>query len=184
MSNRNVKVARKKLDILVDTLQEREITIPSLCRYLNNTFNSMSIRFTSKLDDFFSISGFFAGSVKLDNELRYNIHIDYDEKGFKINPKELLIDEIFPVIVHEFRHGYQERQRGKKQLKHQHRSASDDFSYLSDKDEIDANAFEAANCPNSSNWLFSRYKEIFSKDYPEYYHRFLKKAYTYGILNK
>lgn len=183
--------AEKKLDQLIEKIGDKKMTIPTICRYLNKTFRPMSVRFTSKLDNHFAITGLFGGNFKVEDELRYNIHISYDRKKEKIFPADWLINEVFVVMVHEFRHGHQETKRKKKILpiqrslkfKHSMKNIQDSVNYLSDYDEIDAYAYEVAysikHGQKRNFWITQQYKKTLGKYAPKLYKRFLKKVYLF-----
>jgi hypothetical protein len=187
-----VQIAEKKINRLIEEIGDRKMTIPTLCRYLNKTFRSMSVRFTSKLDDYFAITGMFGGNLKVEDELRYNIHVHYDRKKEKIFPADSLLEAIFIVMVHEFRHGYQDTRRRKRILpiqrtlkfKHSVKTVQDSVNYLSDYDEIDAYAFEVAHAIKNGHkgyfWITQQYKKTLGKHAPELYKKFLKKVYLFS----
>ena len=98
-----VRSAKKKLSRLEKKLGDHDLTVRSICQHLNKEFRSMSVRFTSEYSDSYSITGFFAGAVKMENELLYNIHINYDDVMRRV-PAAWFIRELESIIVHELRH--------------------------------------------------------------------------------
>jgi len=178
---RNVTVAKKKLDAVIDRIGDREIRIPIFCRMLNKEFQSLSVKFKSKQMEFYSLSGHYGGDVKYDDEGRYNVFITYAKDEIMIHPRECK-DDIFSVMVHEFRHGYQHSKRPKKIFKKYYRDIVGDetFNYLSDYDELDAYAYETAfTRPSWNDWITHRYRDVVGKVDPKIYHRFLTKVYKF-----
>jgi hypothetical protein len=189
---RNVKIARKKLDQVIAQIGDRHIRMPILCRYLNKAFKSLKVRFTSKQGDDYSMSGNYAGDHRDPDEGRYNVLLTYNknEKTFKPNLifEDNFYDDIFAVVVHEMRHGYQYRKRGglrfEKQFKaNKFNEVSDEVMYLSDSDELDAYAYEVATAQkygHRASWVIERYKRYFKETNPKIYNRFLNKVYKYA----
>jgi hypothetical protein len=189
---RNVKIARKKLDRVAAQIGDREVKFSVLCRYLNKEFESLSVRFKSKAEEYYSfcVSGFFNSysTVEFD-EKRYNVNITYNKTTPYVNPNKIL-GEILLVLVHEFRHGHQDSRRGLKLLpadkapkfKHFNKKLQENVLYLSDYDELDAYAYEAAYAAKlnrDNSWIVNRYKKVLGKHAPKLYFRFLKKLYLF-----
>lgn len=190
---RNVTIAKNKLRKVAARLGDGPILLRVLCRHLNKEFKSMSVRFRSEAADYFSISGYFSPFHYLDPEegLKYNVLIHYDNKDSKLVPTRFIWNEILLVLVHELRHGYQDKSRGmvllpferRPKFKHRYKSVAATVDYLSDYDEIDAHAFEAAYAVTHgipADWIHKKYKRVLGKYAPTLYQRFLKKLYLFS----
>jgi hypothetical protein len=191
---RNITLAKNKMERVARKIGNRRLSMPSICRHLNNEFNSMSVKFRNKKGDFFSVSGHYSGSRwDGDDDLMYNILIIYDQKTYKVSKD--FYQEIFIALIHEFRHGYQHRKRRHKNInkkaKYMDKRYPIAFSYLTDYDEIDAHAYEVAhvfrnyiqdtsNRHITASWVINRYRKIVAKYDEKLYNRFLKKVYIFA----
>ncbi len=197
---RNIKVAENKLNKVIKGIGNRDVKLPILIRYLNKEFQSLSVKFKSCKGEFFSISGYYSGNNKNSNDSRYNVEITYEINDNIIIKTRLkdLIDQLLIVLIHEFRHGYQDRKR-KFRFKNNNalfwrvqklsKKFGIDFNmmeyyYLIDYDEVDAYAYELAYVLRSSksetidnSFIVSRYKKIVATFNQKAYNRFLKKVY-------
>ena len=115
------------------------------------------------------------------NECEKNDTFFFDAVGL-----ELLINELFTCLVHEKRHRYQFRKKGKANVRRYKSSVADldlkyDMEYYGDADEIDAYAQEAVIEMRLIGYSASmeKYQELFAKNDPVVYNRFLKKCYKF-----
>ncbi len=191
---RNITLAKGRMKKVSERIGNKRLSMPTICRYLNDEFNTMSVKFRSKKGDFFSVSGHYSGSRwDGDDDLMYNILIIYDQKTYKISTE--FYQEIFIALVHEFRHGYQFRKRRNRDVNKKARYTDKryplSFSYLADYDELDAHAYEVAyvfrnyiqdtsNRHITASWIINRYRKIVAKHNQKLYNKFLKKVYVFA----
>jgi hypothetical protein len=200
---RTHKIIRNKLNSV-----RRKLKFPVdaavLSRVLNEEFKAMKVRFRITCGWYYSVEGYYNAYRESTDEPIYAIDVSFDlfecddhiiEGKFLNNDK--FFDEIYYTLVHEFRHGYQNRRRNHKYLKPSKRYynplATGTFHYYSFYDELDAYAYEAADAivvtPKSfmkalkSNWIVRRYRQICKKDAPKVYNKLLKKIYVNVINN-
>jgi hypothetical protein len=139
----------------------------------------------------YTIGGFF-NPIKQFGESDIELYIVFNEndkdKMFIINPlaAQFIIDEMFKTYVHEKRHRYQFRKKGKANVRRYKSSVADldlkyDMEYYGDADEIDAYAQEAVIEMRLIGYSASmeKYQELFAKNDPVVYNRFLKKCYKF-----
>jgi hypothetical protein len=191
---RNIKSAKKRLERVIDKIGYEKISMVSFCRLMNREFKPMSIRFHSKKSDYYSVSGNYMGNCDRDEELRYKIDITWDRSEHKFKPTRSFYMDIFMVLVHEFRHSYQDRKRNitleswhrTPKFNHPKKKVVEEVNYLSDYDELDAYAYEVAFVFNMgtrktimSSWIVNRYRKALGKHAPKLYNKFLKKVYLY-----
>ena len=176
---RTLKIVRNKLERIKQNLSV-PVTPEALSRALNKEFKSMKIRFKIEGLWQYYIEGEYNSCRHSTDEPLYNIMIWYDiGDEFHRQIKNIFFEEIFYVIIHELRHGYQARQRNHKYLKPpKMRTNKEYFSFY---DEVDAYAFEAAvaikDIENTGHWIIERYRNLFPKDNPKVYNRLMKKIY-------
>ena len=178
---RNVKIAEKKLKRVAAKVGDSPVRLSVLCRYLNEEFKSLSVRFRSEAGTYFSVHGYFSPDHMNDpDDKRYNVVMIYDRADPKLVPARYIWDSILGVLVHEFRHGYQEQKRGFA-ASPSFKNTNTNLAYLSDYDEIDAYAFEAAYAIKNKmphTWIKRKYKAIAISS-PKVYNKFLKKLYLF-----
>lgn len=191
---RNITLAKKRMSLVAKRIGNKRLSMSSICKHLNAEFNSMSVKFECKKGDFFSVSGHYSGSRwDGDDDLMYNILIIYDQKTYKITKD--FYEEIFIVLVHEFRHGYQNRKRRHKIIDKKSKYVDKRyplyFNYLTDYDELDAHAYEVAyvfrnyiqdtsNRHITASWIINRYRKTVAKYNQKLYNKFLKKVYLFA----
>ena len=115
------------------------------------------------------------------NEIDKKCFFDISEGGAR-----LIIDELFKTYVHESRHRYQFGKRRKSHMR-KYKSNVDDselqyeMEYYGDADEIDAYAQEAVIEMRLIGYsaALEKYQELFAKNDPVVYNRFLKKCYKF-----
>jgi hypothetical protein len=191
---RNVTSAVKRLDRVIAKVGDNEIKIPVFVRLLNKEFETLSVKFRSKQHEYYSISGYYSGKIKDEDDSRYNIFITYEKTDNTLYPIGIRSD-LLAVIIHELRHGYQDNKRHNR-LKYGGASfdrmvkASDaiqndkqeEFNYLANMDEMDAYAYEVAYSKKQgerSSWIINRYKNVVAEQDPKLYNRFLTKVYKF-----
>lgn len=115
------------------------------------------------------------------NEMDKKTLFDVSECGAR-----LIVDEIFKTYVHENRHRYQFRKKGKACARQYKSTVADldlqyEMEYYGDADEIDAYAQEAVIEMRLIGYsaALEKYKELFAKNDPVVYNRFLKKCYKF-----
>jgi hypothetical protein len=190
---RNITVAKNKLKKISHKLSDKKLSVVSLCRYLNKEFRNLSVKFRPKKGDFFSIAGEFAGDVRYDNELRYNVDITWDKNQKYFIPTKDFYHQLLLTMIHEFRHGYQERRRNNKEImpwfrhpkfQHPKKDIVEEVNYLSDYDELDAHAYEAAyelkHRKSKRSWVVNRYRKNLAIHNPKLFNKFLKKVYLFS----
>ena len=195
---RNLKIAESKLNRVAALIGSDPVPFSTICYYLNKEFKSLSVKFRSKGHTDYSISGHFNPYRERDEgDLRYNILITYDKR--KTNKNSTFIadnqfwKEIMLVMVHEFRHGYQNQQckhnigiKSNSKFKNLSKFVREEINYLTDPNELDAYAFESAyamknNISNCHNyWTVERYRVFVGKYDPKLYNKFLKKVYLFS----
>lgn len=189
-------LAKKKLDKIAKQIGYRKLQYNVLSRILNKEFKSMRVKFsflssTTGLGEFVIMNGWYNGCSD-DDGYRYEIEITKDNNQKYIKPrKHGFFEELYFVLMHELRHGYQDRSRKYKAI-HDHCSAriprdldadtARTLQYHSMNDEIDAYAFETAEAIRMGKkdyWIIDRYRKI-GTHLPDVYNRFLKKVYLFS----
>lgn len=139
----------------------------------------------------YTVGGFFNPKKEYgESDIELYIVFNENDKNSKLNICEsgskLIIDELFKTYVHEKRHRYQLRKRGLKFCRKYKSSVANeelkyDMEYYGDCDELDAYAVEAAIELKILNFscTIEKYRELFAKNDPVVYNRFLKKCYKY-----
>jgi hypothetical protein len=139
----------------------------------------------------YTVGGFFH-QMKQYGESDIELYIVFNENDknmlFPIcqNGAKLIIDELFKTYVHEKRHRYQFRKRGKASARRYKCPISDlklkeEMEYYGDSDELDAYAQEAVIEMRTMGYsnAMEKYKELFDKHDKKVYNRFLKKYYKF-----
>jgi hypothetical protein len=139
----------------------------------------------------YTVGGFFDPMKQFgESDIQLYIVFNEDDKKLKLNICEsgakVIIDELFKTYVHEKRHRYQFRKRGKVFCRKYRSSVADeelkyDMEYYGDYDELDAYAQEAVIDLRmlSFSCIMEKYQELFAKNDPVVYNRFLKKCYKF-----
>ena len=139
----------------------------------------------------YTVGGFFDPMKQFgESDIQLYIVFNEDDKKLKLNICEsgakVIIDELFKTYVHEKRHRYQFRKRGKVFCRKYRSSVADeelkyDMEYYGDYDELDAYAQEAVIDLRmlSFSCIMEKYRELFAKNDPVVYNRFLKKCYKF-----
>lgn len=139
----------------------------------------------------YTVGGFFDPMKQFgESDIQLYIVFNEDDKKLKLNICEsgakVIIDEMFKTYVHEKRHRYQFRKRGKAFCRKYRSSVADeelkyDMEYYGDYDELDAYAQEAVIDLRmlSFSCIMEKYQELFAKNDPVVYNRFLKKCYKF-----
>ena len=139
----------------------------------------------------YTVGGFFDPMKQFgESDIQLYIVFNEDDKKLKLNICEsgakVIIDEMFRTYVHEKRHRYQFRKRGKVFCRKYRSSVADeelkyDMEYYGDYDELDAYAQEAVIDLRmlSFSCIMEKYRELFAKNDPVVYNRFLKKCYKF-----
>ena len=139
----------------------------------------------------YTVGGFFDPMKQFgESDIQLYIVFNEDDKKLKLNICEsgakVIIDELFKTYVHEKRHRYQFRKRGKVFCRKYRSSVSDEelkynMEYYGDYDELDEYAQEAVIDLRLLNFscIMEKYQELFAKNDPVVYNRFLKKCYKF-----
>lgn len=139
----------------------------------------------------YTIGGFFdpnkqSGESDIELYIVFNENDRHSRLNICENGSKLIIDELFKTYVHEKRHRYQLRKRGKKFTRQYKSRITDldlklDMDYYGDCDELDAYAQEAAIELRLCNFscIIEKYRGLFAKNDPVVYNRFLKKLYKF-----
>lgn len=199
----NLRRVKKILETLRTRWGKRaQLDYRVLCRTLNKKFKSLHIVFrfrarpyTNEFKDnaTWFIEGFYNRRVpgfEIDDPL-YEIKIvrRSNIKMFTVN--KWFWDELYLVIAHELRHGYQYRRRNGKMIFRTERTDLNPKAdkYLCNFDEIDAYAFEAAiewRMKGGNIMKLSPVKKYYMKcrrkAMPEW-RRFIKKVYKYSSFS-
>jgi hypothetical protein len=190
---RNLKIAQKKLDKIAAEIGNGKIRSRTLIRKLNKEFKSLKVRFSTRHDPkmYKSITceGLYNGRVKDQYDAIYSIIIIKDTKEVWIKPRRhAFFMEMYLILAHEFRHGYQDRRRKyrvnireKATFHHFNKYVRDDVRYLIDYDEVDAYAFETAEelrlngLSISDLQTTSVYRTMYGKKIKKYAHKHYKR---------
>jgi len=139
----------------------------------------------------YTVGGFFDPMKQFgESDIQLYIVFNEDDKKLKLNicgsGAKVIIDEMFKTYVHEKRHRYQFRKRGKVFCRKYRSSVAEeelkyDMEYYGDYDELDAYAQEAVIDLRmlSFSCIMEKYRELFAKNDPIVYNRFLKKCYKF-----
>lgn len=139
----------------------------------------------------YTVGGFFDPTHQFgDSDIEMYIVFNEDDKklifGISEEGAKFIIDEMFKTYVHEKRHRYQFRKKGKAFARHYKSPVADldlqyEMEYYGDADEIDAYAQEAVIEMRLIGYSASmeKYQELFAKNDPVVYNRFLKKCYKF-----
>ena len=139
----------------------------------------------------YTVGGFFDPKKEYgESDIELYIVFNKDDRNLKLNICEggakLIINEMFKTYVHEKRHRYQFRKRGTVFCRKYRSSVTNeelkyDMEYYGDYDELDAYAQEAVIDLRllSFSCIMEKYQELFAKNDPVVYNRFLKKCYKY-----
>lgn len=190
---RNIRIAEKKLNKVATFIGDNPVRLSTICYHLNKEFKSLSVKFRSKLHNHYSISGHFNPyRFRDEGDMRYNVLITYEEKQ-KIVADKQFWEELMLILVHEFRHGYQNRKcpqniglKYSAKFNHLSKFVRAEVSYLTEPNELDAYAYETAyaidkNMANWHNhWTIERYRVFVDTYAPKLYKKFLKKVYLFS----
>ena len=189
----HLTLAKKKLDKVAKEIGYRKVTHSVLSRLLNREFKTMRVKFSflssaTGLGEYVTLSGWYNGGCDDDGYL-YEIEITKDNSQKYIKPRAHgFFRELYLVLVHELRHGYQARSRKYKKVRDRYSrripkmvdvDTKKMLRYYSSKDEIDAYAFETAEAIKAGMkdyWMFKKYREV-GQYLPDMNKRFLKKVY-------
>jgi len=186
---KNLLVAKKKLEkIRKEVLSwNPDIKAALVSRRFNKEFKTLSVKFRfEKMNNYFA-AGEYDPYRESTKEPKYLIYLGYDKRfsiWFWLNT-DMFYEEVYLILSHEFRHGYQHRKRKYKVLFHNKR-ISTLFDYYTNKDELDAYAFEVAKAFEMykkkkmlfcNYWVIDAYKKVVKPISPKMYNRFLKKVY-------
>jgi len=192
-STRNARIAYKKLEKIALKVGYGKVDYKILSRMLNREFKSMKVRFRFKrvdgLDDYISATGYYI-PPHFGDDHRYEVQVFYGGKTQKLRRK--FYTEIYFILVHEFRHGYQYRARKfrhrrppDKSFLHASKPFQEEIRYLMDYDEIDAYAMEIAESRRMGCELVYRqanyqvYKDTIPK-MTKPWKKLMKKIYKYS----
>jgi len=188
---RNTRIAKKKLDAIAKKIGYRKIHYLVLSRMLNKEFKSLKTNFRFQRavarGSFFTAAGSYSPPNTSDSPHRYTVYICRDGRIKYVKPRKAFFRDVYFVLAHEYGHGYQHRTRKfrnryekKQSFRHKNKKTQEMVRYLSDYDEIDAYAFEAAEAAKmgESTYTVRQYDEI--KEYaPKAWKRFHKKVYLF-----
>ena len=196
---RNENIAKKKLDAIAKRIGYRKVYYVVLSRMLNEAFRSLKVRFkfvqSPDLDEYFIFTGEFNPHIDGRDNI-YSVYIGRSLEHKYIKPRKGFFDELYLVLVHEFRHSYQYRKRNNRIIPepknlffHKNLDIQENVRYLSDRDEIDAHAYEASFEIRMKNITFSealaklehvqKYKKYLKKHSPDDWKQFIKKLYLH-----
>lgn len=195
---RNEDKAKKKLKAVADKVRGRSIKFSSLSSILNKEFKDMPVKFIFrgiKTPDknWFALGGEYSCDAERTDKSdpKYTVTLEYwnghpnidslPEKEFN-----LIFNDLYYILCHEFRHGYQERKRNHKNIRTRFRNitVTNRMShYYASYDELDAYAYETAlymketGSGITTSWVWKKYKELFCNCDKVTYNRFMKKVY-------
>ncbi len=184
---RQIRIAEKKLAIVAAEFGNKSADVRVLSRRLNREFKSMKVRFkTKQVNEFFgyAIDGEFNRYTDMEyGEGRYNLTFYYDPKHPIIGVKSALTDIIL-ILVHEFRHSWQDRNRTYHThelvppFNYSNKHVQKQVRYYGCPSELDAHAYDAAYARHHGldwKWAIKRYKKYLGKHLPHLYRKFLNR---------
>ena len=190
---RNLDIAYNKLEKLKKEaeLWKMDINASMISRKFNKEFRSLSVRFQFHIMDTYFAAGEYDPHRDSTEDPKYSVFLGYD-RNFSIwlwvNTIEFY-EEIFLILAHEFRHGYQHRKRKYKTFSRPHRKRmATMFDYYKNADELDSYAYEAAHAVKlfeskkssvKDYWVAEVYRREVKPVSLKAYKRFLKKLYLH-----
>jgi len=193
---RNLKIAYNKLEKLKQEASkwDHDIRPCEVSRRFNREFESLSVRFQFDGIDTYLSAGEYDPDREDSTDPKYRVFLGFNKEHriwFWVNTDELY-DEIFLILAHEFRHGYQHRICGYKVgwYKHDYAAKTQSlYDYYTHPNELDAYAYETAmairlqqirpDVHERVKWIVDAYKKHVLSQSSKMYNKFLRRMIKY-----
>ena len=164
------------------------INASMVSRKFNKEFRSLSVRFQFDVMDTYFAAGEYDPDRDSTDDPKYHVMLGYD-RNFSIwlwvNTEEFY-EELYLILAHEFRHGYQHRKY--RYVHHYKKRMTTMFDYYKNHNELDSYAYEAAQAVKlyeskkssvNDHWVAEAYRRVVKPVSLKAYKRFLKKLYLH-----